>query len=245
MPDLKKTIAYLYMEETKFDRDTLYERARPNILPAEPFKRYKAAEKVLLARRWDGKGAELWKVLQERRSRRNYTRAAISLGDLSILLWASQGVTAQAGPYYLRTAPSAGALYPIETYLVAGRIEGVKPGLYHYDVKGFQLETLKKGEFLNDISRMALGQGFVRDAACVFIWTSVLRRTMSKYGNRGLRYIFLDAGHICQNLMLASEALDLGACPVAAFFDMELNEFLDIDGIEETAIYLAAVGRIE
>jgi len=89
----------------------------------------------------------------------------------------------------------------------------------------------------------SLGQGMIRNSAAVFVWTAVLRRTMSKYGHRGLRYIFLDAGHICQNLLLAAEALGLGACPVAAFFDRELNSLLGVDGEEESAIYMAVVGR--
>ncbi len=246
MPDLKNTIAYLYLEETKFNRSTIYERPRPNILPGEPFKRYKTAEKVLLKRLWAGKEdgtSDLWLLLQNRRSRRNYTGGPISIEELSLLLWSAQGVTAQAGPYYLRTAPSAGALYPVETYVIAERISGVDPGIYHFDVKGFQLETIARGSFIVDVARGALGQGFIRNASCVFIWSAVLRRTMSKYGARGLRYIFLDAGHICQNLLLAAEALGLGACPVAAFFDDELNEMLEIDGNEETLIYMAAVGR--
>ncbi len=245
MPDLKNTIAFLYLQETKFNRSTIYDRPRPNILPGEPFKRYKSAEKVLLKRRWEGHvdTNDLWSILQKRRSRRNYTGGPISIDELSLLLWSAQGVTAQAGPYYLRTAPSAGALYPIETYVVIERVSGIEPGIYHFDVKGFQLETISRGLFLGDLARSALGQGFIRSASCVFLWSAVLRRTMSKYGARGLRYIFLDAGHICQNLLLAAEALELGACPMAAFFDEELNEMLGLDGIEETAIYMAAIGR--
>ena len=244
MPDLKNSLACLYIAETKFNRATIYTKPRPNILPAEPFKRYKEAEKVLLKRRWEGRNLnDLYSLLQSRRSRRNYSRHPVSLDELSLLLWAMQGVTAQAGPYYLRTAPSAGALYPIETYVVAERVAGIGPGIYHFDVKGFQLEILQKGDYLNDVASMALGQGFLRDASCVFIWSAILRRTMSKYGSRGLRYIFMDVGHICQNMLLAVEALGLGACPVAAFFDDEVNELLGLDGKEETVIYMAALGR--
>ena len=147
MPDLKNTIAFLYLQETKFNRSTIYDRPRPNILPGEPFKRYKNAEKVLLKRRWEGHvdTNDLWSILQKRRARRNYTGGPISIDELSLLLWSAQGVTAQAGPYYLRTAPSAGALYPIETYVVIERVSGIEPGIYHFDVKGFQLETISRG----------------------------------------------------------------------------------------------------
>ncbi len=242
MPELKRSPAWQYLQETKFVRGKVEASSRPQIAPAEPFKQYPTAEKVLLPRRWDGEKGSLWKVLQQRRSIRRYSGSPVSITDLALLLWASQGVTAQAGPYYLRTAPSAGALYPIETYVVAERVEGVMQGILHFDVRGFQLERLASGAFAGRVTAGALGQGFMARASLVFIWSAVLRRTMSKYGHRGLRYIFMDAGHICQNLVLAAEALGFAACPVAAFYDDELNEILDLDGTEETVIYMAAVG---
>jgi len=243
VPDLKKGIAFLYMEGTKFDPEAIHRGARPNILPAERFKRYPASEKVILPRRWEGEIGGFLEVLQRRRSHRNYTGGLIGRDDLSLLLWSSQGVTAQAGPCYLRTAPSAGALYPIETYVLVERVEGVQKGIYHFDVRGFQLERLKEGPVLGGVARMALGQGFLKSASVLFAWSAVPRRTMERYGNRGLRYIFMEAGHVCQNLLLAAEALELGACPVAAFFDNEFNALLGLDGEEETVIYLAAIGR--
>ena len=243
MPDLKKSIAYLYLQQTALERETLYNRPHPDIAPAEPFKRYPSSPKLLLPRRWDGEETNFWKLLQRRRSHRNFSTESMELTELSLLLWAAQGITGQAGSYYFRTAPSAGALYPVETYVVAVDVEGAEPGLYHFDVRGFQLEQLRSGRLEGELVAASLGQGMIRNSAAVFVWTAVLRRTMSKYGHRGLRYIFLDAGHICQNLLLAAEALGLGACPVAAFFDRELNSLLGVDGEEETAIYMAVVGR--
>ncbi len=244
MSELKKTTGYLFLQESKLARETIGSAARPAIPPAEPFKRYPSAEKVLLPRRWDGERTNIWQVLQHRRSARRYTQGTISLADLALLLWASQGVTAQAGPYYLRTAPSAGALYPIETYVAADRVSGVEPGLFHFDVRGFQLERLESGRVIKRVAAAALDQAFVSSASVVFIWSAVLPRTMSKYGNRGLRYVFMDAGHVCQNLLLAADALGLGACPVGALFDDELNEILGVDGQEETAVYIAPVGTV-
>jgi SagB-type dehydrogenase family enzyme len=142
----------------------------------------------------------------------------------------------------MRTAPSAGALYPIETYVAVNRIEGIDPGILHFDVKGFQLERLTSGNSGQDVAKAALDQDFLNRAHVIFIWSAVLRRTMAKYGHRGLRYIFLDAGHIAQNLCLAAEALGAGACPVAAFYDEEVNDLIGIDGEEETVIYMAGVG---
>ncbi len=242
MPELKHSLAYLYLQETKLSKRNLHSRKRPHILPAEPFKRYPSAEKVLLPRKWDGEDSNLWQVLQQRRSIRKFSPSSMSKTDLALLLWACQGVTAQAGQYYLRTAPSAGALYPIETYVAANRIKDMEPGILHFDVKGFQLERLTNQPPGQELANAALGQEFLARAQAVFIWSAVLRRNMAKYGHRGLRYIFLDAGHICQNLCLAAKAIGGGACPVAAFYDDEINGLLELDGQEETVIYMAAVG---
>jgi len=218
-------------------------RHRPQINPTESFKRYPSAEKILLPRIWDGEKNNFWQIIQNRRSVRSYSDEPLTLTDLALLLWASQGVTAQAGPYYLRTAPSAGALYPIESYVAVDGVQNLSPGLFHFDVRGFQLERLTSEPPCKAVAKAALDQSFLAGAGVVFIWSAVLRRTMAKYGHRGLRYIFMDAGHIAQNLLLASEALRLGACPVAAFFDDEINHLLELDGEDETAVYLAAVGR--
>lgn len=242
MPELKHSLGLLYLKETMFDRETLKNRPRPHILPGEPFKRYPDAEKVVLPRKWDGEESNFWRLLQQRRSLRKYSPSSMTATDLTLLLWACQGVTAQAGQFYMRTAPSAGALYPVETYVAVNRIKGIDPGIMHFDVKGFQLEKIVNGNAGQKLARAALDQDFLDRANAVFIWSALLRRTMAKYGHRGLRYIFLDAGHIAQNLCLAAEALGGGACPVAAFYDHELNDLLGLDGEEETVIYMAGVG---
>lgn len=158
------------------------------------------------------------------------------------MLWASQGITGTAGKSSFRTAPSAGALYPIETYISVQRVEGLESGIYHLDVPRLELEFLQPGDYADDFALSALNQPLLSNAAVVFIWTTIYRRNLSKYGDRGLRYICLDAGHICQNLLLAAEANGCGGCAVAAFFDDEINEILGIDGMEETAIYMAGIG---
>lgn len=158
------------------------------------------------------------------------------------MLWAGQGVTAAAGKNLFRTAPSAGALYPVETYLSVQDVEGLAPGIYHFDVANFELELLKPGNHRDDVALACLNQQFLADAAVVFIWTAVYGRNFYKYGERGLRYIFMDAGHLCQNVLLAAEPTGCGGCPVAAFFDDELNQLLGVDDEEESGIYLAGVG---
>lgn len=187
----------------------------------------------------------LWRALAERRSRRDLGGAPISPETLGTLLWACQGVTARQGPYLLRTAPSAGALYPFETYVSVQSVEGWEPCLAHLHLPTFTLEVLQEGHLGRHIAQAALGQGFLARAAAVFLWTAVVPRCAWKYGDRALRYLGLDLGHVCQNLALACAALDLGCCPVAAFFDEEINRLLGVDGEAEFAYYLAAVGPVE
>jgi len=188
-------------------------------------------------------GTNFWKVLQKRRSIREYTQAPLALTDLSCLLWATQGVTEKALSAWYRTVPSAGALHPIDTYLVVNRVEGLYPGIYFLDVAGFSLETRKRGDFSLSIARAALEQEMARAAAVVFVWVAVVERSRQKYRQRAYRYIYLDCGHIAQNLYLAATAMNLGCCGIAAFFDDEVNDLVGADGHEETAIYLATIGK--
>jgi len=244
MDDLKNSLGFQYLQDTKFDRQTLRRKARLDIEPAPPYKQYVDAEKVTLPTDWD-MDRELRQTLQYRRSCRRFGESAISIKDLSVLLWASQGITGRAGNFFLRAAPSAGALYPVETYLSVQNVETIDGGLYHFQPAEFSLDKLS-GEFSgNKVAEAALGQSFLAQAGVVFIWSAILRRNFSKYGHRGMRYILMDAGHISQNMLLAAEALGLGACPVAAFYDDELNALLGLDGTEESVIYMAAVGTRE
>ena len=187
--------------------------------------------------------ANLWQLLQNRRSRREYdTKQDLKNNLLSALLWATQGVTAKYGEFLFRTAPSAGGLYPVETYLFLRAVEGFEPGIYHFRTHMFDLEFLKKGDYSRELTDAALGQTIVRDAQVTFIWSAVVERSRWKYRQRAYRYIYLDAGHIAQNLYLAAEALGLGACAIGALFDDRVNDIIGVDGIEETVIYMCTVG---
>jgi len=239
---LERTLSYQYLKKTNFSFSNLGVR-EIYIEPASPYKSYPQAEKIPLILRGFPETPNFFEILVKRRSERRYRRTPLSLEEISLLCFSAQGVTAKAGPYLLRTAPSAGALYPIETYLAINYTEDLRPGIYHLEVRSFSLEKLREGNFGKLLRELALGQAFFETASCVFIWSAVLRRTISKYGERGLRYIFMDVAHICQNVLLCAEALGLKACPVGAFFDEELNEFLGLDGREETVIYLATVGK--
>ncbi len=207
------------------------------------YKRYPEAPRIDLGEPSREGGAPIWKVLRRRRSQRRFQGAPLEKGELSQLLWAAQGVTGKGGSVELRTAPSAGALYPVETYLVIHDVEGIDPGVYHYDVQAHQLEQLNQGDFRREIARAALDQRMAAQANAVFVWTAVFRRAKWKYDQRAFRYVYLDAGHIAQNVALAAVALGLGSCQIAALYDEEANELLGVDGTAESTIYMTVVGR--
>ena len=163
--------------------------------------------------------------------------------ELAFILWASQGITAKSGNYSFRTAPSGGALYPIETYFSANLVEDLDPGIYHFDVEKFALDKIREDDQAQAVAKACMNQKFMAQSAVTFLWTTVFRRSMSKYGNRGMRYILLDAGHICQNTLIAAEAIACGGCPVAAFYDDEVNNLLGLNKDEETVLYAASVGK--
>lgn len=242
MDQLQESLGYKYLQDTKFDRNSIRSSERLQIAPAPTFKQT-AAEKIDLPRDWQDSGTSLWQALQSRRSIRKYGAGPINLKTLAQLLWATQGITARSGPYSLRTAPSAGALYPVETYLAINRVTDLAAGIYHFAADTFQLTAVAGAEKAAGVPQACLDQSFMGKAAVIFAWSAVFRRNMSKYGHRGLRYVLLDAGHICQNLLIAAEGLELCACPVAAFYDDELNGLFGLDGDEESVLYLAAVGR--
>jgi SagB-type dehydrogenase family enzyme len=206
------------------------------------FKTYPDAPKVKLPDlALDDSG--IFDALARRRSVRAYSREPLALGDLSALLWAAAGVTARQEGYAFRTAPSAGGLYPIEHYVVANDVEGLEPGLYHYDVLGRALERLHAGDLRLPVARAALDQRVAAEAQAVFIWTAVLERSRWKYGERFVRYVLLDAGHIAANVALAATALGLGTCQIAAFFDGEAADLLGVDPDAEPVVYMSTAGR--
>ncbi|MDR3088231.1 MAG: SagB/ThcOx family dehydrogenase [Desulfobulbaceae bacterium] len=242
MPEFADLPATQYLRGSRHERASVGSWKKPNIVGAPVFKSYPDAPSIALPTVWSPTEERIQPFLQQRRSIRKFSDQPLPFAALAFMLWAAQGVTGRAGEYLFRAAPSAGALYPVETYCAIERVAGVPPGLYHFSVRNFQLERVRYGAFGEHIALACLGQQFMRQAAVNFIWTAVLRRNFQKYGNRGLRYIFLDAGHICQNLLLAAGAVRGGGCPVAAFFDDEINEIVGIDGCEESALYLASVG---
>ena len=244
MARYKEGLAFRYIQGTKYHRDKPLKDHLGPIPAVRSIKTYPDAERLQLPKPDLSRSADLWQCLSRRRSERDTTPDSLSLNELATLLWAAQGVTARIGIHLLRTAPSAGALYPFETYLYADHIESVPQGLYHFNVQDFALECLKVGNFNKDMTSACLGQPVVRRAAAVFIWTAMMLRCMVKYRDRAVRYIPMDLGHVCQNVQLAATAMDLGSCPIGAFFDDDINQLLEIDGEDETALYLITVGKL-
>ena len=192
---------------------------------------------------------DLWTCVARRRSVRAFGAVPLTLVDLSRLLWASAGVTTSFitphGQDFYRAAPTAGALYPIETYVVVNRVEELVTGLYHYQVREGELVVLREGDFGRDLARAGLEQEMLEEAACVFAWTAMVGRSKWKYRERAYRYIYMDAGHVGQNFYLAAAALNLGCCTVGAFFDEEVDRLIGVDGTDEISVYLGAVGKIK
>ena len=194
-------------------------------------------EVVLPAARRD-RGLALEKALSERRSAREFTAAALRLTDIAQLLWAAQGVTAPDG---CRTAPSAGALYPLEALLVAIRVEELLSGTYRYDGATHRLVRTSGEDCSAELARAAYGQTWLRDAGVIVVLTGIEGRTRRKYGERGVRYVHMEAGHAAQNILLQAVSLGLGAAVVGAFDDEQVRTVLALDAAERP-LYLIPVG---
>jgi len=230
-----------FHQQTKYSRRRLGEAPDWSIQP-DLYKTYPDAVDVALRRPTSLANTTFDETLKMRKSIRRFSATPLSLEQLSYLLWASTGIQRKEQGFAFRTAPSAGALYPIETYLVVHRVQGLHSGVYHYDIRHHRLEQLTKGDHRDAIAQAALGQEMCASAAVVFVWSAVFNRSKCKYGQRAYRYIYLDAGHIAQNLALAAVSLGLGSCQVAALYDDEVNSIIGVDGNDESVLYLSVVG---
>ena len=249
---MKKTYPSLYLHDVgdRFQRETSYhpEKTKGHSLDwSQRPEVYKNVEAPLghipLPEPSMPEAVSLWDVIMNRRSRRQFApHKTMTLQQVSTLLWAGQGITAQQGDMLLRTTPSAGALYTIETYFYAQSVSGLDRGFYHFRPRVFDLEFMREGDYTSSLAEAALKQSMVKKAQITFIWSAVIDRAKWKYKDRAYRYMYLDAGHIAQNLYLAAEALGLGMCVIGAFYDESVNCLIGIDGMTETAVYMAVVG---
>lgn len=189
---------------------------------------------------------ELTELLRRRRSTRQFSSLPISKKELSYLLFSSSGLTRLGKTFddSRRPYPSAGARYPLEVYPIILNCEGIKRGLYHYNVKENYLELLLGKDLSKWLIKTTGGEKWIADVAIIFIITGVLDRTRIKYGDRGYRYALIEAGHVGQNICLLATKLGLGSCPLAGFIDSEVNKLLDIDLQKEVALYMIAIGKL-
>lgn len=171
----------------------------------------------------------LEEVLGKRRSVREFSAAALRLAEVGQLLWAAQGLT---GPQGRRTAPSAGALYPLELYVLVGVVEDLSPGLYHYNVERHELEELTTGDARPRLAAAAVGQGFLATAPATIVIAGDVQRTARKYGDRAVRYVHMEVGAVAQNVYLQATALELGTVFVGAFRDDRVKKVLGLPGNE-------------
>ncbi len=169
------------------------------------------------------------KALLQRRSVRDYRDQPLDISEVSQLLWAAQGITDQRG---LRTTPSAGALYPLEVYLVAGNVSGLSAGIYRYKTNGHALVKVAGGDRRAELCSAALGQACVKNGAAVVVFTTIYERITGKYGNRGIKYAHIEVGCAAQNVYLQAVSLDIGTVFVGAFHDDQVKQLLNLDDNE-------------
>jgi SagB-type dehydrogenase family enzyme len=187
------------------------------------------------------------RALTNRRSRRQFRNRSISKAQLSQILWSAYGITSPVpdSPGLrggLRTAPSAGALYPLEIYAVIGNVEGIEPGVYRYISEEHRIIRIVDRDVRNELSEAALGQTMVRDAPASVFYSAVFERTTGTYGERGRNYVYIELGHSAQNIYLQAESLQLGTCAIGAFTDDRVRQILRLPANEEP-LYLMPIGH--
>ena len=185
----------------------------------------------------------LEEAILKRRSRRDFEDSPLTLGEVSQILWAAQGITAETG---LRAAPSAGALYPLELYLVVGKqgVEGLEEGVYHYLPHSHSLQLTLGEDVRRTLARLSAEQMFIAEAPLSLLITAEYERTTEKYGDRGVRYVHMEAGHAGQNVYLQAEALGLGTVTIGAFQDEEISKALNLPR-SYRPLYVMPIGRAQ
>jgi len=209
-------------------------------------KAYRDRRATALPRDFPPASADLDEVMLERQTARGFGGAAIAVDALAKVLFMAYGITRDnAGttfPRPFRTVPSGGALYPLELYVAATAVDGLAPDLYHYDPERHVLDRLERPEELHRLASAFVQAPLVEHAAAVVLITAIAVRATFKYGDRGYRFILLEAGHVAQNACLAAAGLGLAAAPIGGFFDREVDRLLAVDGVDESCIYALLLG---
>ena len=211
--------------------------------PVELYKAYPGTRVVPLPEPSLEGGLPTARAIAARRSTRSYSGQPLSLGELSRFLFLSSGISADKFGNARRTAPSSGALYPIEVYPIVHNVAGIERGVYHYAYREHALELVRAEDMRARLVDQGLGQEFLGQCGAVLFLTMILQRMRPKYQDRSYRYGLLEAGHVGENAYLAATEMGLGACGIGAFMDDSMNEMLGIDGVEEAVVYMLAVGH--
>lgn len=180
-------------------------------------------------------------ALLRRQSTRQYAPEPLTLAEVSQLLWAGQGINRPGG---YRTAPSAGALYPLELYLIIGKVEQIPAGIYHYRPDMHSLEQVMLGDVRSELSQAALSQDAVEEAPAVILITGIYQRTTGKYGERGIRYVHMEVGSAAENIYLQAVSLNIGTVFIGAFHDDQIKRLLNLDA-QEQPLSLLPIGKIQ
>ena len=252
LEELRYFLKDLIRKEIDFSRTDQHQGVRPPLTekPAP-----KDAVKIDLPAPGEWTGIEpvpVEEAIARRVSHRKFTDEALTLDELAFLLWATQGVRGRASRIHaLRTVPSAGCRHSFETYLAVFRVDGLEPGLYRYLPLSHELyrtegtpEADNAAGLAARVSEAALGQSFAGQGAVTFFWTTVPYRMEWRYAAAAHKVIALDAGHVCQNLYLACEAIGGGTCAIAAYDQDLCDGLLGVDGRDEFTVYLAPVGKV-
>lgn len=173
-------------------------------------------------------------AILKRRSVREYAEGNLTPEEISQILWSAQGITDEAKGF--RAAPSAGALYPLEIYLVT------RDGIFHYKPDAHALTQTYRGDIRKSLAQAAVGQEWVEEAPATLVITAIFERTTWKYGERGIKYVYMEAGHAAQNVYLQSVSLGLGSVVIGAFYDEEVQKLLNLSS-EYKPVYMMSIGR--
>jgi SagB-type dehydrogenase family enzyme len=220
---------------------------------SQAYKMYPTCPRVALPSGAELVEPPLAKTLREtivkRRSARAYSGEPLSVNDLSIVLRNGYGVTGKATLLHeieqkLRAVPSGGALYPLEIYAACFNVDGIEPGLYHYNVQDESLECVRQGQFSAEFGRICFIEETFSKLPALVIISGILKRSSLKYSERAYRFMVLEAGHVGQNLCLSATALGLGSLMLGGYLDEEIDQILGVDGVQESVLYMAAVGGI-
>ena len=211
-----------------------------NILSASGGEKMSAENRIVLPEPKFKSSMSIEEAILKRRSVRSYSDEPLNLKYVSQLLWSAQWITDEKRKF--RAAPSAGALYPLEVFLVVGNVTSVEDGIYRYDPFNHEIIMVKEGDSREPLSLASLGQSCVKKAPISIVFAGVYDRIIGKYGERGIMYTYMEAGHAAQNVYLQAEALELGTVVVGAFIDDKVKEVIGMKK-EETPLYILPVGK--